>query len=257
MKNLFLIILLLGFSTVIFAQPKDYTVFYETHPGNVTVHANGILGLLNDSENQFRVGNSEQAILILDNALAQYPFLVETYLKRAELLTRMGRQREAKEDLETARRLNPYVTDFYLSKKSLGILQWMDFDPQRYEALIENGLSSETGSLLDRTISNKMEGDFGSAISQIEQLFRNISNPEPWLYDLRGHLYLLTGNYQQAIANYTEAIEAAPDVATFYLHRGVARLFTYNRSAACEDLERSSDLGLTHSEVKLINFCYN
>ena len=67
---------------------------------------------------------------------------------------------------------------------------------------------------------------------------------------------LLLDDYHSAVADYSRAIQMAPDVPEFYFNRGVAQLFTYDRSAACEDLEKSLQMGYDRSQEKLSNFCY-
>lgn len=255
MKKYFFLALIMVVPFTIIAQANYVGLFDSQDLSNPAIHADGIFKFFIESDNQLKFGNPEQAILILDNAIAQNPFFAETYLKRSKLLARMGRHREAQSDLRTAQQLNPYLGKFYNSSQKSGRIELIAFDPEK-KLTLDSQVLAHSVALVEKTIEKKLQGDVSGALIELDQVFAQIDHPTAQLYDLRGSLHLLQNDFQGAVADYSKAIQMAPNVPEFYFNRGVAKLFTYNRSAACEDLEISNGMGFERSAEKLKHFCY-
>ena len=256
MNRCFIFALWMFASLPLCAQSQYNGIFHSEHTGNPEIQADGIFQFFVESDNQLKFGNTEQAILLLDNAIAQNPFFAETYLKRSQILTRLGRKAEAREDFLTAQRLNPYLAKIMSPNVGFEKLELIAFDPTLHEEVLEAEFGSETRSILYGSIEKKMSGDVHGALNDLELVFDRVQQPNALLYYLRGNLYLLLEDYRGAIADYSSAIVLSPDVDTFYFSRGMTRLFTYDRNAACEDLTRSSEMGCERSGEKLKYFCY-
>lgn len=220
------------------------------------VQANGIQRYFIESDNLLREGRTEEAIILLDNAISMYPNYAESYLKRAEQLSKTGRLEEARRDLQTAYRLSPFLTKFLQTKNQPEKLQWIAFPEVDYLAYAEQHPLDELRELLKSSLDKKKSGDLIGAMVDLELAFLVEGRQEVKLHSLMGNLLLLSENYEQAIRSYDQAISLAPEVAYLYFNRGVTRLFTYERSKACEDLERSEVLGYEIPFDKLSYFCY-
>ena len=255
MKRIISLVFSLGLLISVFGQTQYEGIFSGKVRTTPQVHADGIFRFFIQSDNQMRYGNTERAILLLDNAIAQNPFYAEVYLKRAELLSRIGRFDEARTDRLTAHRLNPYMSSF-LSAQKLGRLQYLAFDQAQIETYAEAMNDDKTGLTLKSSVQKKLDGNLHEAIYDLKQVIEEVKEPEAELYNMKGSLYLLMDDYKNAINYYTEAIELEPQGAAYYFNRGVAQLFTYDRVAACEDLKLSKQLGYERSEEKLKNFCF-
>lgn len=238
------------------AQVNNNDLFYATHTGNPEIQADGLFKFFAQSEQYWRIGQTEQSILVLDNAIAQNPFFAEAYLKRSRFLQLMGRTTEARADLRTAQQLNPYIGQFFQPDDRKDRIEILDFDRDRYTNLDQENSNEEVEDFLRQSIDKKLEGDVDGALEDLEAVFENVLDPAPELYDLKGNLHLLLDDFPNAIYYYSQAIELDPNAANYYFNRGIARLFTYNRSAACADLETSKLLGNERSEEKLKYFCY-
>lgn len=256
MKQLLIVFALFCTQIVINAQTNYIGIFHSEDLSNPELHADGIFQFFVASDNELKFGNPEQAILILDNAIAQHPFFAETYLKRSKILARLGRHTEARRDFERAQRLNPYLGNFYSISEKSGKIKLIAFDPNHYTQASKDLLPAEVTPIIQNSVEKKLEGDMVGALVELDKVFEQLPQPEAKLYDLRGSIHLLQNDFQRAVTDYSRAIQMSPDTPEYYFNRGVAQLFTYNRSAACEDLEMSYSLGYTRSEEKLKYFCY-
>ena len=256
MKYYLCIILLSTLALALTGQSGYIGLFHSEDISQPELHADGIFKTFIESDNQLRRGNTEQAILVLDNAIAQNPFFAETYLKRSTLLLRLGRYAEARKDLNRAMQLNPYLAQIYTPNGKVDKLELLALSMERHEDFIENQATEESGYHLEQSIKKKLDRDAGGALMEVNSAFRKVSSPQALMYDLRGNIHFLLENYHQAIEDYNQAILLEPNVAAYYFNRGVAQLFTYNRAAACEDLQTSERLGYPRSTEKLKYFCY-
>lgn len=220
------------------------------------VQANGIQGYFIESDNLMRQGQTEKAIILLDDAISRYPNYAESYIKRAEQLSKIGRLQEARRDLQTAYRLSPFMTKFMQTKNEPDKLQWIAFPETDYLIFAEQHPSDELRTLIENSLEKKKKGNLIGAMVDLDLAFLIAGDREVRLHSLMGNLLLLNESYEQAIRSYDQAIRLDADLAYLYFNRGVARLFTYERSKACEDLERSEELGYEIPFDKLSYFCY-
>ena len=220
------------------------------------LYSEGLYRFFIESDIQLRRGNIEEAITILDAAIGQNPNFAETYIKRAEQLLRLGRYTEARKDLETAYRLNPYATRFLKAKGQMEKLNWIEFSPEEYKTFTQALDSEELAKLIQNSIDKKLDGDLAGALIELELAFLADWDIPAELYNLQGNIFLLMEDYNNAVESYGKAIQLSPDEAYLYFNRAVARLFTYERSQACKDLETSNRLGYEISKEKLKYFCY-
>lgn len=239
----------------VLAQSNYVGLYHSDHQGENVYHAEGIFKYFIQSDNELRFGNSEKAVLILDNAIAENPFFAESYLKRSQLMARLGRLEESQNDLQTAQRLNPFLGKLLGKNNRLGKLELLAFDYQSFDDNYSHLLSDVHVDLLEETIQYKLEGDLNNALINLEQVLQTNDNQHAFLYGFRGNIYLLMRNYPQAIMDYEKAIQLAQNPAKYYFNRGLARLFSYNRSSACADIEMSKQLGFEEGEEKLKYFC--
>ena len=257
MKKFLTIFALVMSQTFLIGQTRSFGTMAFHHPDNSIVHADGIFRYFTESDYEIRLGNMEEAILKLDMAIAQNPFFAESYLKRSTVLARYGRYNEAERDFETAQQLNPYLIYFQQSANNLNRLELMAFDYEQYhnelKARLPDHLSDQVPFILDQ----KLKGNPGPAMRQLNTLMNDSPTQVAALYELRANLYFLMEQYELAFTDYTKAIQLNPMVAEYYYNRGVTQLFTYFRSAACEDLEKSDQMGFQRSKEKLKYFCYN
>ena len=257
MKDLGFVALLFLVFLSVSAQRPDRAVFTNPYPNDGLYFADGVFQFFAESDRQLRQGDIERSILTLDNAIAQYPLFAESYLKRSKLLARFGRSNEARKDFETAYRLNPYLAKFRSNGSNLGRLDLLAFDLAWHRQFLEDLPSASVRNLLQESLDKKLAGDLNGALQNADKLLLQLDQPIAQLHAFRGNLHLLLENYEEAVADYSRAIQISPGEGEWYFNRGVARLFTYYRAAACADLETSNELGFERSKDKLKFFCFN
>jgi len=111
------------------AQEPNLDVVRGFDRNTLDMPANEVIGLIIQSDNLVRKGRYEDAIMLLDRAVAEHPQFADAYLKRGIVLYRTGRETEAQADFRRASQLNPYLIDLYGINGSEGRSKLLAFDP--------------------------------------------------------------------------------------------------------------------------------
>jgi tetratricopeptide (TPR) repeat protein len=72
---------------------------------------------------------------------------------------------------------------------------------------------------------------------------------------LKAEIYFRTGNYQESVTSYTEAIKYNSSEAKYYLMRGNCYQNLDKLTLACKDWDRAVNLGLEGAMKNINNFC--
>ena len=62
-------------------------------------------------------------------------------------------------------------------------------------------------------------------------------------------------DYQEAITDYTKAIEINPEFSDAYFNRGIAKIIIDEKEAGCSDLHKARDLGDEQANDEINEFC--
>jgi len=95
--------------------------------------------------------------------------------------------------------------------------------------------------LLNRGVDYLGKGDYDQAISEFTKAIE-IDPSLPDAYSNRGDAYLHKANYDQAISDCTKAIAINPNFETAYLNRGVAYFYQRNYDQAISDLSKAIEI---------------
>lgn len=182
------------------------------------------------ADNLVRAGQLEQALFEYDNILESSPDYVDIYMRRAVLLSRLGRIPEAVQDYNTAKQLDPYVVEV--------------FDVQ--------GRINKFKVLKDIKVSDP--DDASKALFEVQQQLKEEQN-NPILHFTSANLKVLLGIYKGAIEDYNTALSFKSDYTEAIYNRGVVYVLLNNMPLACEDFYRSSQLGSARAEKKYTFFC--
>lgn len=182
------------------------------------------------ADNLVRAGQLEQALLEYDIILESSPDYVDIYMRRAVLLSRLGRIPEAVQDYNTAKQLDPYVVEV--------------FDVQ--------GRINKYKVLKDINVSDS--NDASKALFEVQQQIKEDQN-NPTLYFTSANLKVLLGIYKGAIEDYNAALQLKDNYSEAIYNRGVVYVILNNLTLACEDFYRSSQLGSARAEKKYRFFC--
>ena len=230
------------------------------------------------------LGRWEEALSAYTMAVQAAPNYADAYLRRANLYKHQQNFDLAMQDYSTALMLNPYAEALYDARARARILA-LDFkgaesDLEDYRRLAPDNQNSRE-QLADaylmlgnykaarRELEPLLEADQTDTVLLLKQslvLFQageldlaehairqDPSDPEAW--NLRGNVELMFGRYNEAIADYTRALNMKPDYAEAMHNRGVAYLIRLEPLSGCPDLTRSAELGYERSVEIMPYFC--
>jgi len=117
----------------------------------------------------------------------------------------------------------------------------LELDPQLASAYHDRGICKHELEDYDGALS-----DYSEAI-RIDPGFAEAYYNRAMLYDIRN-------DREKALADYNRTIELQPTFAPAYYNRGVY-YFNFDRSKACEDFKKASDLGDKDAEKAYLQHC--
>ncbi len=213
--------------------------------------------LLQKVQYQLDIVNFQEAVIELDKAVASYPDSPQILLKRAEVLTMMGRENEARQDLERARRLDPTaellfgydgdgsILSLLATSDSLenisarnrisGYYKFLDEEYQRQK--IDNAQLLRLEDVLNEVNRNNYPG----ATSLANDLLRDYPDSAPG-NDLYGTLLLREGRYNEAKTYFKKAIAADENFAIGYYNLGRIAAIEKDMQTADEYYQKAIDL---------------
>ena len=207
--------------------------------------------------------NIEEALFELDLAIAQDPYYADAYLLRARLKNQIGMQSEAREDLRTALRLNPYVADLYGYNGPHAQLQILATTPQielpdeqmnPYYDLLDQWIAKRGADFVFTSASPNLELDYiESAVWHLErgnlesartEVGKALTeNPRSVIaYDLKGLILLKEQRWEEAETALLEATRLEPDFAMAWYNLSQVYQAQGKRDLSLDHLNRSITL---------------
>jgi tetratricopeptide (TPR) repeat protein len=234
------------------------------------------LQLIQQGDIALRLGNSERALEHYTNAIQLDHSFADAYMKRASLLTRMGRYNEAVLDMDQALHYNPMSQYIHDRRAKVRILmsdykgaeldivqaqhlapydevlrrervdEWLDLGRPNTALLELDTLIQEhphdTLLLLKKGFIHLAMNDLDSA-SVTAQRVLALNDRSAFAHDLRGLTLMRQGRIQEAIAAYTAAITIWPGFSLAYYNRSVAYRSLGMGEAALHDMDVAISTG--------------
>ena len=98
-------------------------------------------------------------------------------------------------------------------------------------------------------------GDFPSALVDANEAVK-LRPKDASAWGMRGNIYLLFGDYDQAITNYDEALKWTNSQGEIMFNKGLAELFDHRVREGCSTLKSTvEEHGYEHGRNALANFC--
>jgi len=234
----FIIFLLVVFSFSLNAQTRNMTKSELARTYSAETLTRTVQPLLQQAEREFRALDYDKAFLTLENAVAQNPASPEALLMRARFLKIVGRDAEAKIDIEQANLINPIAANLYGLNGYNGILQVLAAEPEKavreqskmnklsgyYTALDRELLSYENLNeeifILEDVIEDLHLKKYDVALLDLDKVLQ--SHPEsPLAHDLRGLIMHQRGQNEEARIAFETAIKNDPDFAMAYYNLAI------------------------------------
>jgi tetratricopeptide (TPR) repeat protein len=208
--------------------------------------------------------NIERALFELDLAVAQDPYLAKAYLLRAKLKKQIGMQTEARQDLQTALRLNPYAADIYGYNGPFGQLNllatqaridisgddasrlqpYYDWLDQMNTSLAEKDFvfTSAAPSMeldhLEAAVWHLERENRQAALAEVEKAL-SLNPSSPIAHDLKGMIFLQQERWEEAKASLLEATRLAPNFAMAWFNLSRVHQAQGDRAGALEHLNKA------------------
>lgn len=172
----------------------------------------------------------KKALEDFNYVLAHYPDHADAYFNRGIVYENLGLYANAIQDYTETIRLRPGFIQAY-HYRGIARFRMLDLD----------------GALQDYNRALELGRNLQIDLSAAKALGLNSSA----LYFNRGAVFQKKGDYESAIADYTETIRIDPSSAKAYYNRGIAKLSLSQGQEAASDFEIASRLGYTPAQKAL------
>lgn len=202
----------------------------------------------------------DEALEKYDEALDYLPTFAPALNGKANLLIMMEDYKGAAKLIDNAIKKNSDYPDFYLTR---GIVL---IHKGKYKDAIEDlnrALDLAKGSN-NKIFENKVYVNRGAAYQKLYQydealndystaIQLNDSNPNVFLY--RGYLYYQTNEYPEALKDFDAVINIDPENPFAYYNRGMIYFKEEESDKACDDFHKACELGNNNACRMVISHC--
>lgn len=193
---------------------------------------------------KLEVREYNEAINLFSQVLVQEPrdTAALSGIIRASLLS--NNLKDAQKHIENAIRYYPNNSEFYLRE---GILYNLKGEYAKATNSFDKGIEFSGGSIsiqlyINRGVANMQTENYDDAVQDFTDALENNPRNSSAL-NYRAFANYRLGMYEEAIADYNKAIDLNPDNATAYYNRGMAHLRSGDKIKACPDFHKACSLG--------------
>lgn len=244
----------------------------------ITSYGNLPVAELNRAHRQQLTGQFENALLTYNSALAYQPNWIPALTARAVLYQRLGRALEAQRDRQSANRMDPLATSFFMAKGNNALLPFLALYPQEWFAKKygfgdSTDLPGETNTpqayfteqyfeimagpedvTVIKLLRNKLNQEIIATQRTLEELPRNYHKGVRRM--LEGNLAMLNQDFPAAINLYTDAeLKHGADWPELHYNRGLGYILQLNYMSGCQDLTTASRAGFPPAKAMLTSLC--
>ena len=225
----------------------DFNKAIELNPGDAESYYN--IGLLYMNETK----NSE-AIKFFNKAIGMKPGYSDAYNNRGIVFVSEKRNSEAIGDFSKVIELRSDFTDAYINRGIVFYNEKRVSDAIKdFDKAIEIK-PGDAGAYLNRGFILMNEGRNDEALKDFNRAIE--LNPNfTEAYISKANLLFEKKRYDEAVYHYTKVIELMNNYAPAWYKMGLAKYYSGNKSAACNDLNRAAALGYKQAEDALAKIC--
>lgn len=204
-----------------------------------------------------QMDDQETAVKSFTNAIELDANHADSYNNRALSRQALGDEEGAESDFRKAIQLDQ---SFGLAHYNLGILLYAKMDYSGANAELEEAtrlLPTDSDVWFQLGLTYDRIGQADNAIHAFSQTIDIEQGFDDQSYYLRGILYAEQGNYEQAEADFNEAIKKGLRSADTLFYRGLMRYYREDYPAALEDLKQAVDYEPQNAEAHYyLSFIY-
>lgn len=186
---------------------------------------------------RYQLGDYEAAIEDYNQAIRINPYVAIVYINRADARSHIGDNQGAIEDYTQAIKINP---NYATSDKHQGMAHYLIKEQPKVSQTIKIPLHDAV-AYTNRGNSCLELGDYDEAIADYNQAMQINPNYADAYYH-RGNAHYDIDKYEDAIADYTQVIKINSNYIEAYYNRGNARLTLADKQGALEDFQKAADL---------------
>jgi tetratricopeptide (TPR) repeat protein len=185
----------------------------------------------------YQLGNYQIAIEAYTQAIRINPHFAINYKNRADVRSHIGDTQGAIEDYNQAIKLNP---DYATTQKNRQISPYLLNNQQQLKPVI-NIDSDDAIGYKNRGNDWAELGNYEGAIADYTQVIK-INPDDVDAYYCRGNAHFDLGKYAAAITDYSQVVKINSHYVNAYYNRGNARLEIADKQGAVEDFHKAADL---------------
>jgi tetratricopeptide (TPR) repeat protein len=218
-------------------QLGEYHTAITNYSQAINININHLQAYHQIGLTHYQIGNYQIAIEAYTQAIIINPHIAINYKNRADVRSHIGDTQGAIEDYNQAIKLNP---DYITTQKDRQISRYLLDDQQKSQQVINIDFDDAIG-YKNRGYDRFELGDYEGAIADYTQAIQ-INPDDIDTYYCRGNAHFDLGKYAAAITDYTQVVKMNSHYINAYYNRGNALLEIADKQGAVADFHKAADL---------------
>ena len=218
-------------------QLGEYHTAITNYSQAINININHLQAYHQIGLTHYQIGNYQIAIEAYTQAIIINPHIAINYKNRADVRSHIGDTQGAIEDYNQAIKLNP---DYITTQKDRQISRYLLDDQQKSQPVINIDFDDAIG-YKNRGYDRFELGDYEGAIADYTQAIQ-INPDDIDTYYCRGNAHFDLGKYAAAITDYTQVVKMNSHYINAYYNRGNALLEIADKQGAVADFHKAADL---------------
>ena len=205
------------------------------------------------SQNYYKLQEKSHALYAINEALKIAPTKAEYSYIKSLLLKELGKAKKALKEINYTLKNDSSTIDYYILRAEIYLaLKESELAEQEIDLILNYNQSANTNTIAANIYT--LNGNYLKALKYYNLSLKNEPNNAK-VFVLRGDVYALTKTYEFAEKDYSMALDFFPNRGEIYHKRGVVRVKQKKYKEACSDFSKARDYGYLKSEESLKSYC--